>query len=73
MIVSVLLPIATPVWSRDLAPAGSVLCSTSDGVETRTKRKVLSCNFNGVAGGDGGLQGRIMLKVGAALPSGGRS
>jgi Protein of unknown function (DUF992) len=49
---------------------GSLLCTTSTAATGQSGRRTLSCNFNGMAGGDSGLSGHILLKGGAALPSG---
>lgn len=47
--------------------AGSLLCTTSDAPENEMS---LSCNFNGMAGGDGGLTGHIVIEGKAMLLSG---
>ena len=75
-----LLPVALPLLLANtgmhasaaprLAAAGSLLCTTGHG--TKTAAKVLSCTFDGIAGGDRGLEGHIVLKGGASLPPGKR-
>jgi hypothetical protein len=72
--VALLLPVAVcgigPAAAASLSSAGALLCTVTEGQNETLPGKSLSCNFNGVAGGDRGYKGRIVLKGSATLPPG---
>jgi hypothetical protein len=71
---ALLLPVAVcgigPAAAASLSSAGALLCTVTEGQNETRPGKSLSCNFNGVSGGDRGYKGRIVLKGGATLPPG---
>ena len=71
---ALLLPLTAcgigPAAAASLSSAGALLCTIAEGRNETQPGKSLSCNFNGVAGGDRGYKGRIVLKGKATLPPG---
>jgi Protein of unknown function (DUF992) len=67
VVFSMLLVSAIPAARADAITVGSLLCTTSDIAGSAVQ---LSCNYNGVAGGDGSLTGQIIIKEVATFRSG---
>jgi hypothetical protein len=67
VVLCMLLVSAIPAARADVVTVGSLLCTTGDASKNTLQ---LSCNCNGVAGGDGSLAGQIIIKEDATFLSG---
>jgi hypothetical protein len=66
------MPSVVPAQTPPLSAVGTLTCTTSDAPK-RTRADVnLSCEFQGLAGGEGNFTGHITRKGPARLPSGRR-
>ncbi len=66
------MPSVVPAQTPPLSAVGTLTCTTSDAPK-RTRADVnLSCEFQGLAGGEGNFTGHIARKGPAKLPSGKR-